>query len=99
MTALQLTATSLVILFTRFQFTMTTTTFKHTVAIFLFAILLFNGYCLAWEYTLYMCGELFQVWEMWLSPRSKKPVGSEVGGQDPRPQIGSPVGNQACIVP
>ena len=44
-------------------------------------------------------GELFQVWEMWLSPHSEKPVGSEVGGQDPRPRIGSPVGNQACIVP
>ena len=27
------------------------------------------------------------------------PVGSEVGSQDPRPWIGSPVGNQACIVP
>ena len=33
------------------------------------------------------------------SPHSEKPVGSEVGGQDPRPWIGSPVGNQACIVP
>ena len=45
------------------------------------------------------CGELFQTWEMWLSPHLEKPVGSEVGGQDPRPWIGSPVGNQACIVP
>ena len=45
------------------------------------------------------CGELFQAWEMRLSPHSEKPVGSEVGGQDPRPWIGSPVGNQACIVP
>ena len=45
------------------------------------------------------CGELFQVWEMWLSPHLEKPVGREVGGQDPRPWIGSPVGNQACIVP
>ena len=45
------------------------------------------------------CGELFQVWEMWLSPQSEKPVGSEVGGQDPHSWIGSPVGNQACIVP
>ena len=36
---------------------------------------------------------------MWLSPHSEKPVGSEVGGQDPCPWIGSPVGNQACIVP
>ena len=27
-----------------------------------------------------------------------KPVGSEVGRQDPRPWISSPVGNQACIV-
>ena len=44
-------------------------------------------------------GELFQAWEMWLSPHSEKPVGSKVGGQDPRPWIGSPVGNQACIVP
>ena len=32
-------------------------------------------------------------------PHSEKPVGSEVGGQDPRPRTGSPVGNQACIVP
>ena len=40
-----------------------------------------------------MYGELFQVWEMWPSPHSEKPVGSEVGGQDPRPWIGSPVGN------
>ena len=45
------------------------------------------------------CGELFQPWEMWLSPHSGKPVGREVGGQDPHPWIGSPVGNQACIVP
>ena len=45
------------------------------------------------------CGEPFQAWEMWLSPHSEKPVGSEVGGQDPRPWIGSPVGNQAGIVP
>ena len=45
------------------------------------------------------CGEPFQAWEMWLSPHSEKPVGSEVGGQDPRPWISSPVGNQACIVP
>ena len=44
-------------------------------------------------------GELFQVWETWPSPHSEKPVGSEVGRQDPRPQIGSPVGNQALIVP
>ena len=46
-----------------------------------------------------MCGEPFQAWEMWLSPHAEKPVGSEVGWQDPRPWIGSPVGNQACIVP
>ena len=45
------------------------------------------------------CGEPFQAWEMWLSPHSEKPVGSEVGGQDPRPGISSSVGNQACIVP
>ena len=44
-------------------------------------------------------GELFQAWEMWPSPHSEKPVGSKVGGQDPRPWISSPVGNQACIVP
>ena len=31
-------------------------------------------------------------------PPLGKPVGSEVGGQDPRPWISSPVGNQACIV-
>ena len=45
------------------------------------------------------CGEPFQAWEMWLRSHLEKPVGSEVGGQDPRPRIGSPVGNQACIVP
>ena len=45
-----------------------------------------------------ICGELFKAWEMWLSPHSEKPVGSEVGGQDPHPRIGSPMGNQACIV-
>ena len=45
-----------------------------------------------------ICGEPFQAWEMWLSPHSKKPVGSEVGGQDPHQWIGSPMGNQACIV-
>ena len=44
------------------------------------------------------CGEPFQAWEMWLSLLSEKPVGSEVGGQDPCPWISSPVGNQACIV-
>ena len=43
--------------------------------------------------------EPFQAWEMWPSPHSEKPVGSKVGGQDPRPWTGSPVGNQACIVP
>ena len=32
-------------------------------------------------------------------PPLGKPVGSEVGRQDPRLWIGSPVGNQACIVP
>ena len=47
---------------------------------------------------LIICGELFQAWEMWLSPHLEKPVGSKVGGQDPRPWISSPVGNQACIV-
>ena len=45
-----------------------------------------------------MCGELFHAWKMWLSPHSEKPVESEVGRQDPRPWIGSPVGNEACIV-
>ena len=45
------------------------------------------------------CGEPLQAWKMWLSPHSEKPVGSEVGGQDPRPWTGSPVGNQACIIP
>ena len=45
------------------------------------------------------CGEPSHAWEMWLSPHSEKPVGSKVGEQDPRPWIGSPVGNQACIVP
>ena len=28
-----------------------------------------------------------------------RPVESESGTQDPRPWTGSPVGNQACIVP
>ena len=32
-------------------------------------------------------------------PPLGKAVGSQVGGQDPRPWIGSPVENQACIVP
>ena len=32
-------------------------------------------------------------------PRLGKPVGSEVGRQDPHPWTGSPLGNQACIVP
>ena len=32
-------------------------------------------------------GELFQAWEMWPSPHSEKPVGSEVGQQDPHPRI------------
>ena len=36
---------------------------------------------------------------MWPSPHSEKPVDSEVGGQDPCPQIGSLMGNQALIVP
>ena len=45
------------------------------------------------------CEEPFHVWEMWFSPHSEKPVGSEVGRQDPHPWIGSPVGNEACIVP
>ena len=49
--------------------------------------------------TVGLCGELFHTWEMWLSPYSEKPVGSDVGGQEPRPWIRSPVGNQACIVP
>ena len=31
-------------------------------------------------------------------PPLGKPVGSEVGRQDPHPWISSPVGNQACIV-
>ena len=31
-------------------------------------------------------------------PQLEKPVGSEVGGQNPRPWISSPVENQACIV-
>ena len=44
-------------------------------------------------------GEPFQAWEMWPSPHSEKPVGREVSGQDPHPRIGSPVGNEALIVP
>ena len=53
---------------------------------------------IAWILGVY-CGEPFQAWEMWLNPHSEKPVGSEVVGQDPRPWIRSPVGNQVCIVP
>ena len=44
-------------------------------------------------------GELFQVWEMWPIPQLEKPVGSKVGTQDPRPWMGSPIGNQSCTVP
>ena len=44
-------------------------------------------------------GEPFHTWEMWPSPHSEKPVGSEAGGQDPCPWTGSPMENQACIVP
>ena len=44
-------------------------------------------------------GELFHTWEMWPSPYSEKPVGRRFSRQDPHPWIGSPVGNQACIVP
>ena len=33
------------------------------------------------------------------APHLEKPVGREVGKQDPRPRTGSPMGNQACIVP
>ena len=32
-------------------------------------------------------------------PPLGKASGERVGGQDPHPRIGSPVGNQACIVP
>ena len=49
----------------------------------------------------YPCGtswDPFEAWEMWPSPHSEKPVRSKVGGQDPRPWTGFPVGNQACIV-
>ena len=46
-----------------------------------------------------ICGKPFQAWEMWPSPHSEKPVGSEVWRQDPHPWIGSPMGNQALIVP
>ena len=43
--------------------------------------------------------EPFQAWEMWPSPHTEKPVGVRSGTQDPHPWTGSPVGNQACIVP
>ena len=33
------------------------------------------------------------------SSHSERPVESKSDTQDPHPQIGSPVGNQACIVP
>ena len=32
-------------------------------------------------------------------PLGKKPMGVRFGRQDPCPQTGSPMGNQACIVP
>ena len=52
------------------------------------------------RFLVYVYGEPFQAWEMWPSPDLEKPVGSEVGGQDPRPRIDSPmVGNQVFIVP
>ena len=38
-------------------------------------------------------------WAKCGSAPTGKSQGSEVGGQDPRPQISSLVGNQACIVP
>ena len=50
----------------------------------------FNAYCKVW-------GTVPSVGNVAQSPLGK-PVGSEVGGQDPRPWISSPVGNQACIV-
>ena len=34
-----------------------------------------------------------------VQPLFGKPTGSEVGTQGPSPQIGFPMGNQACIVP
>ena len=38
---------------------------------------------------------------VWCGPRShsESPVGSEVQHTGPIPQTGSPMGNQACIVP
>ena len=66
-------------------------------------IYIYVRYCVSMHvYTqahIYMGGRPFQAWEMWLSPLSEKPVGSEVGRQDPRPWISSPMGNQACFVP
>ena len=54
---------------------------------------------LIWMCSHHGYGELFQAWEVWLSPHLEKPVGSKVGEQDPCPQTGSLMGNQACIVP
>ena len=43
--------------------------------------------------------EPFYVWEMWPAPTQKSQWGVRFDGQDPLPRIGSPMGNQACIVP
>ena len=43
--------------------------------------------------------ELFHAWEMWRNSHLEKPLGERFCRQDPCPQRGSLVGNQACIVP
>ena len=42
-------------------------------------------------------GEPFQVWEMWPSPHSEKPVGSEVQRAGPTPTDRVSQGNQALL--
>ena len=60
-----------------------------------------NGWGWGGSLNFLMQGTIPNVGNMAQPPLRKveKPVGSEVGGQDPCPWIGSPVGNQACIVP
>ena len=52
------------------------------------------------EHLYTFCREPFQAWEMWPSPHSEKPVGSEVWWAEPTPMDRFPPGgDQACIVP
>ena len=53
-------------------------------------------YMYSWIYKYMLWGTVPSVGNV-AQPPLGKPVGSEVGWQDPRPWISSPVGNQACI--